>query len=732
MQNKTAAQRRSHIEKLLDSGRIRQAATEMTATANELSDWRLRDSLRHTEDTYKYMLHYFTEGASDKGRERMYSSITEEMRTINDALDMRIRAKNESSLPLSIYRTVAATGRTTAPLLRDYREASSRINLAIEAGSTSPEDAVTRDRSLSDIFEVIMVSVPLNHGEKQLVSETFDDKDSDFPLKCQLISALLVGCLNYYDREKLLLLLDFYDSCNDPRIAARAMTAIVMIIHTHRRRVAADMALVERLECWSDNIVNYPRLREVIVAIIRARDTQRINTKMKDDVIPGIMKMKPEIIDRLRNASSSMDLQELEENPEWEEMLKESGLTDKLQELTEMQLEGGDVMMMAFSNLKSFPFFDNLSNWFLPFVPSHSSLTAMPEEAMTLFGPLFENEGMMCDSDKYSFCFSLSKMPAMQMKAMTSQMKENLSQMKEAMAESKARSSQPEFDREVVRYVRDLYRFYKLFRRRNDFTDPFAEVFDFTHLPVIGGMMSNPEIVRLVGEFYFKRGYHAEALPLLGMLAEREDADEHLWQKIGYCHQSAGDFKKAVAAYSRSELMNGDNPWLLRRMAYCSKMLGDTRMALEYYNRLLDSDPDNISLLLSAGTALLDTGQPEDALKVFYKAYYLDEGKTKAPLRAVAWTELECGKTDKSKAHYEEILADNPEPADYINAGHLYMSVNDRRNAIDHYKNACRMLPDGIAGLRKLISEDEATLSSLGIPPTEMLILLDRLEYEMF
>ena len=45
----------------------------------------------------------------------------------------------------------------------------------------------------------------------------------------------------------------------------------------------------------------------------------------------------------------------LENNPEWEEMLEKNGLADKMRELTEMQSEGADLMMVTFSNLKGFP-----------------------------------------------------------------------------------------------------------------------------------------------------------------------------------------------------------------------------------------------------------------------------------------------------------------------------------------------------------------------------------------
>ncbi|MDE7154851.1 MAG: hypothetical protein K2N79_01010, partial [Muribaculaceae bacterium] len=70
------------------------------------------------------------------------------------------------------------------------------------------------------------------------------------------------------------------------------------------------------------------------------------------------------------------DISELEENPEWMEVLEKSGVADRLKEMTEIQEEGGDVFMSTFSNLKNYTFFNEISNWFLPFPAESSGVTA--------------------------------------------------------------------------------------------------------------------------------------------------------------------------------------------------------------------------------------------------------------------------------------------------------------------------------------------------------------------
>ncbi len=42
-----------------------------------------------------------------------------------------------------------------------------------------------------------------------------------------------------------------------------------------------------------------------------------------------------------------------------------------MEELTNLQMEGADVYMSAFANLKNFEFFRDIQNWFVPFHPEH-------------------------------------------------------------------------------------------------------------------------------------------------------------------------------------------------------------------------------------------------------------------------------------------------------------------------------------------------------------------------
>ncbi len=114
----------------------------------------------------------------------------------------------------------------------------------------------------------------------------------------------------------------------------------------------------------------------VFVRLLKATDTERITGKMEREVIPGMMKIKPELDRKIKELKDLSDLEgAMEENPEWEEVFERSGLAEKLRELNELQSDGGDVMMVTFSRLKNFPFFSDPANWFLVFDKDHSSIS---------------------------------------------------------------------------------------------------------------------------------------------------------------------------------------------------------------------------------------------------------------------------------------------------------------------------------------------------------------------
>ena len=72
--------------------------------------------------------------------------------------------------------------------------------------------------------------------------------------------------------------------------------------------------------------------------------------------MPELQKLSPDLFNKIKGKTpGTIDINEIEENPQWQEWLDKSGITRKMEEFNEIQLEGGDVFISTFSKLKSYP-----------------------------------------------------------------------------------------------------------------------------------------------------------------------------------------------------------------------------------------------------------------------------------------------------------------------------------------------------------------------------------------
>lgn len=718
------------VQTLIQRGSLYEACKILSSLLTSKSDPKLKDLLKQQEETYRYLIHYFIEGYSDHTRERMLSEIAATLLFINDSIRRNEILVDSSDIYSSTLRFERIRKASLQSRLKDFKDAYSLATLALEAGGDI-EPVKSADDALLALFSYVWTMYGSSSEDYDLLLQSVKDENLPFELKSQIISALMLGNMAYYDRKGFSTLLDIFDADISQRVSARALVALVLIMSVHKDRITLDPGIRARLSLWSDSIILYPQLREVIMTLIRAHDTQRISSKMQNEVIPELMKLRPEILKRMGKISETYDLESLEENPEWEEIINKNGIGDKLKELTELQMDGGDVMMLAFSNLKSFPFFNSVANWFLPFTNYHNEVIRATGETSGVFNEILESEGVMCDSDKYSFIFSLSRMPEQQRQMVNSQMSAQLAQLKEAMADKKLKSTLPEFDQETTRFVRDVYRFFKLFRRHEDFIDPFATPIDFLSLPFIGEIMTDSEILNLVGEFYFKRAYYKEALPLLIKLQKSNPEDYQLWEKIGYCYNALGDLNQALEWYRKAELFNPDSQWLIKKIALCSRLLGNYKDAAEYYKKALEHNPENYHLLMNLAYALLETNRPEEALKHYYHADYVKPDKP-GTWRGIAWGELLNGNKEKSLDYYKRILNQpNINASDYLNIGHVYFLLGNYKDSVAAYKQSVLLDTSDITKLEESIEEDMPVIEKSGGNPQDLKLLIEQVKYEL-
>jgi tetratricopeptide (TPR) repeat protein len=120
----------------------------------------------------------------------------------------------------------------------------------------------------------------------------------------------------------------------------------------------------------------------------------------------------------------------------------------------------------------------------------------------------------------------------------------------------------------------------------------------------------------------------------------------------------------------------------------------------------------------------LDLKEYEKALKYYFKIEYNDPGNLKI-LRPIAYCYFALGKYDDSEKYYERLSAGKLNAHDLINMGHLALCRDNKKEAIDLYRQSIVSGELSQSQFLEIFSEDRNLLVALGVNPDDLPILLD-------
>lgn len=738
MVNNEISQSRKRIETLILKHRLHDAFKELKNLCDSSMAWELSEELGRIEQSYRFMLKYAVDGVNDPHREEMYADL---IANLYKLLDQIIRFRSIPDAFSLYYNTLrynqkmlhATTIEQQIDLYAQKCDSASIFNLIIEqSGESAPDTAIIRTQKEElerQIFNHIWIAMPLSASDIVAINSAMTSQLLPIHFKELILSAVIMGQLEFYDENRLRILLDTYTIADD-HISTRALIGIILSFALYPMRITgkkilSHIASVKEATSWSSDV------KMAVMEFIRSYDTERVNRKMQDELIPEMLKLRPDINKKINDSMSIIDMSSIEENPEWEELLQNSGLTDKLKELSELQEEGSDVFMSTFAQLKSYPFFSEISNWFLPFHLDHSVVVNSLGNNLTAVGQIIERAPFLCNGDKYSFVLSLSAVPEAGKQMMISQFESQMQAATEAGV-SISMLSQGNFSRRnlINKNIQDLYRFFKLFRRKGEFKDPFKLVTDIFGNSLLADDLADVETMSLAAQFYFKRKYYTLAFEIFESIADKTLPDAQLYQKMGYCCQQNQNMEQALTFYLQSELLNANSIWTLRRIAACYRLLNQPQKALEYYERVVALAPNDLNIVLSYGHTLLDLNRFDEAIKQYYKVEFLDEKSTRA-WRPLAWSLLLSRDFEQSRRYYDLILNDNPTAEDYLNMGHLALATTDYHKAINYYGRSLVAGGGDVESLSKALNDDIESLKLIGVQLEILPLIIDSVQYHL-
>jgi tetratricopeptide (TPR) repeat protein len=681
-----------------------------------------QDELQELEETYKQLLHYYIAGSKDPMQTKIYNETLASAYQLSDKIVQKRQSADAPDLYYSIQRAHHLHPENIARL-------SDSICSAYEL-----ENIPAAETSLASLFKLIWTTLFLSEDDTKSLRDILTLKGEKTGgvaanrmtiLNCQIVSALFLGLQSFFDKRKLCLLIDAAENA-DEEVQIRAYTGILITLYLYQDRMDCYPDLTHRLAHLAEKPAFKKIVYLLIIRFILSRETEKISSKLKNEIIPEMMKLHPKFNPRTSFKDFSAEYIENEMNPEWLDKFADTSLGKKIEEFNKLQEEGADVMHSTFIHLKSFPFFHEISNWFMPFNSGYSSLS--DEDALIKSLEIITSIGFMCNSDLFSFYFSIQQIPEASRRMMIGQLESQMMEVKkQKSAELQTRDNHTE--RIIGQYIQDLYRFFKLYPRRGEFFDIFTKKLDFQNLSILQPYFSDKEDLLNIAEYYLHKNYFEDALTLYERLLDTSEGDETLFQKMGYCRQMTGDHEGALREYTRAEFINPDSKWLLRRMAQCCRALKKPEKAIRYYLHYERLDPNDLSVSLNIGSCYLEMKNYPEALKYYFKVDYLDPNSGKA-LRPIAWCSFLTGKLNQAQDYYTKIIRRNPDYPDFMNAGHTEWVLQNIQGALHFYRQSINATGKDFQKFKAAFLNDQPELIAAGIDPKELPLMLDQIQFE--
>lgn len=736
MTDKEIKRYQDRILTLLAERRLKPAFDLIASLIKESGQVVFSEELNRLGETYQNMLKYTLDGVQDPERQKVYNHLVISAFSLTDRVLESIKLKHSLSTEYSMKRNFRSLASESLSMALKQLEAFFNVQTFPDSDLEFAKERKQQDEqmnALSDmrnVFYQVWFTDQFSVDDIKQLEHFLDNQSVPLHYRSFLVTAVILSIQRFFDPGKFSLLLG-KSQAGPVAISQRALTGLMTALYRYDRRIGFYPEVSGRLKMMFADREFRQNVLNVITQFIRSKGTEKLQQRIREELLPDMIRISSNLRDKINLDSLMEDGLSEDRNPDWEDVFRDSPeVMKKFEEFSEMQMKGDDVYMGSFAMLKSFPFFNETSNWFIPFFPENPEIRSGKSFSGKAAGIMsaIAMAPMMCNSDKYSFCLSLERIPEENLNMINTAMGAEIEQLKEMMAGEEWQEQSKKAGVESNIYIQDLYRFYKLFPRKADFEDIFEWRLDFHHLNSISALFQeDASLLPQIAEYYLLKENYTEAAEIFTSLPESQMSEE-LYQKTGWCFQKTENYEKALEYYLRAELAGTPKAWTLGKIARCYRQLRKPEKAYEYYRLAEKAEPDNLGIQLSIGHCLLDLERYEEALQCYFKVEYLAPGNTKV-WRPLGWCSFITGKTEQAEKYFLKIMEAEPKGHDFINMGHVQWSLGNRRKALDYYLKAIGNKGFTEEEFLKIFDEDKTHLLARGIDPEDIPIMLDQLRF---
>jgi tetratricopeptide (TPR) repeat protein len=486
--------------------------------------------------------------------------------------------------------------------------------------------------------------------------------------------------------------------CCHPKmqVSQRALVGICLTVCCHYE----IMATLESVWSVLDMLAEVPdiqkRLQTIQMEFIHACLAERIAQQIQGNIIPVVTHEAQQLEEEMKRAREADD--ELDEDV-YEEVRAQgderiSKITDSVRTIHELQSEGEDIYLSSFRNLKTDSFFLDPAHWFYLF--SADSLYVQPilqkfsgKQGETM--RYLMQSVVFCNSDKYSFCFSLMGMNGSQISMFTQQLEEQREAVMDNVTFRNSVRRRAEGMEEITRqYVQDLNRYFKCWRFQHEEIDPFdsEDDTDFIRCAPISKLAPD-------------HSFHLQVIPFLRKwklnfwssfyYEDLEEAGEHLTE----CHKwhiedlvSNNNLYVAIPLLQQM-IQRGEEPkWAIRMLMKCARKEHSYLNELDVYHQWMELEPENEKVAIQYAKRLVYRERFEESLPWLHRWEYVAKNPVEA-YRSLVWVLINLKRADDALNYSQRVFAQSqPVYDDWINAGHIAFMQGDNQRALDLYRKA--------------------------------------------
>lgn len=586
------------VTELINNGRINDAIAQ-------LKDWTMKypgegfnDRLDAIATDFRYMSDFMLQGMKDEHRGELFAAMQQKLRDID--YDLEVRRTIWERPEVATYKKIFTHPDCSAEMLQD-----------ILLDKTDAKEHFIR---LTNTFMVLYASL---HWKDSEATEwaTFLCNDNVSPIDAAtLVSAITLNTLEHRNAPKVRCLKDVYKNSTSELVRQRALVGLVMIgeepsIETHIQMVACANA-------------------------------DKDSNEIRQNIMPNIIKNQPlKMVNGQWKIDDEDDLNKGEYDPDADKREEESieAMEESVKQMLKMQKKGSDIFFEGFSQMKRFPFFNKMVNWFIPYYPEHPDIeTTMKNIGNSSFVDVVMKRGPFCESDKYSFIIAIS--------SVLQQLPENVRKMMESgdmgpigMRGKDADLNDPAFIR--LQYLQDLYRFMRL----NN----------------IGKMMYNPfnNLDKILERFIRNATQQENTLRINTEHNNKENTEyTTLYTYYANWKLKEREYNTALKYYTICLKQRPQSHSIMRGLARAYYCVGDYEKSASYFDALITINPENLNNHLNYAKAMAKAGKVEKILNALYKLEF-ENPENEVIQDTLGWALLYAGKAAEAEQYCHDVIA---------------------------------------------------------------------------